>query len=262
MTSASATTFLDTDDGARIAYHRRGDGPALLATHGFAASSHMYEHMASQLAPTNTVITWDVRGHGATDAGTRPEGYTADLAVADMAAILDDCGFDQAVVAGHSMGGFLSLRFYLAHPDRVRALVLIGSGPGFRKDDARAGWNDMCASMARGLDKRGLDGYRGGDEYSAGAHIHGAAKLALAARGILTQHDAQVIDALASIEVPTLVVVGERDEQFMAGSQYTADRLPGASLAMIPDAGHAPMISHPEPFERALGEFLHGLQTT
>lgn len=251
----SSPSFLDVD-GARLAYHRTGEGPALLVTHGFSASSHMFEHMTRAFAATHTVITWDVRGHGATDAGADPAAYTTDLAVADMAAILDACKVEQAVVAGHSMGGFLSLRFHLAHRERVHGLVLIGTGPGYRNDEARGGWNDMCNAMAGALDKRGFDGFEGGDEFDADVHVHGPERLALAARGILTQHDAQVIDSLPSIETPTLVVIGERDAQFMTGSRYMADRIPSASLAVIPEAGHAPMLTHPEPFERAVADFL------
>ena len=77
-----------------------------------------------------------------------------------------------------------------------------------------------------------------------------ATGLIRAARGILTQFDGQVIESLPGIAVPTLVIVGEDDTPFLDGSRYMAAKIPGAELAVIPDAGHAPNISNPAEFER------------
>jgi len=65
--------------------------------------------------------------------------YSEALTVADMAALLDEVGADSAIVGGLSLGGYMSLAFYRAHPERVRALLIIDTGPGFKKDDAREG---------------------------------------------------------------------------------------------------------------------------
>ena len=62
-------------------------------------------------------------------------------------ASLDDAGAEQAVVLGHSLGGYLSLELALAHPDRVRGVVLVDTGPGYRNDVARDGWNRMAAKL-------------------------------------------------------------------------------------------------------------------
>jgi pimeloyl-ACP methyl ester carboxylesterase len=145
-----------------------------------------------------------------------------------MAALLDRAGAERAVLVGHSLGGYLSLAFHLAHPERVAGLVLIGTGPGYRKDDARAGWNDMVEKRARSLKKKGAES-RG---------------LVHAARGILAQRDGRVIDSLSSIRVPTLVLVGEHDQTFLAGSRYMAEKIPGAKLEVIAGAGHSPQESH------------------
>ena len=96
--------------------------------------------------------------------------YTVPLALGDMAALLDVEGADGAILAGHSLGGYLSLSFHIAHPDRVKALVLIDTGPGYRDDKARAGWNRFVdrgagelaaahgdAAAARMMSHRGRD---------------------------------------------------------------------------------------------------------
>src|SRR5687767_2932460 len=107
----------------------RGPSPAMLMTHGWAASSHMFRRDADVLATRHRVITWDLRGHGESDAPSDADAYSADLAVGDMLALLDHLEVERAVLAGHSLGGFLSLQFQVAHPDRVAGLVLIDTGP-------------------------------------------------------------------------------------------------------------------------------------
>ena len=75
-----------------------------------------------------------------------------------MAALLRHLGIEEAVIGGLSLGGYISLEFQLAHPEMVRALVLCNTGPGYRKDDARAGWNDFSIGYAKRFEERGLDG--------------------------------------------------------------------------------------------------------
>jgi pimeloyl-ACP methyl ester carboxylesterase len=159
------------------------------------------------------------------------------------------------VIAGHSLGGFLSLELQLAHPERVAALVLIGTGPGYRSDGPRAAWNEMVEKTAARFERKGLAALGDGEEVRLAAHrdAHG---LARAARGILAQHDGRVIESLPSIAVPTLVVVGEHDTTFLAGSRYMAEKIPGAELAVIAGAGHSPNVTRPAEFHAALERFL------
>ena len=85
-----------------------------------------------------------MRGHGQSDYPADPAAYSEALTVADMAALLDEVGADRAIVGGLSLGGYMSLAFHRAHPQRVRALLIIDTGPGFKKDDARDAWNRRC----------------------------------------------------------------------------------------------------------------------
>jgi pimeloyl-ACP methyl ester carboxylesterase len=242
-------------NGVRVAYRKAGTGPVVLLTHGYGSSSHMFESNAAALADCRTVIAWDLRGHGATDYPVDPAEYTRDASIEDMVAILDDAGADRAVVGGHSLGGYLSLLFALEHPERTDGLVLIGTGPGFRKAEGREKWNQMCERYAESLTKHGLAGLPGSAELTADVH-RDATGLILAARGILSQHDSRVIDSLVDIDVPALVIVGRDDSVFMPGSAYLADKLPNAELVVIPGAGHAPNVTHPAEFDTPLRSFL------
>jgi pimeloyl-ACP methyl ester carboxylesterase len=85
-----------------------------------------------------------------------------------------------------------------------------------------------------------------------------ASGLARAARGILVQHDARVMESLASISVPTLVVVGAQDTPFLGATDYMATKIPGATKVVLDDAGHAANVDQPEAFNQAVLTFLDG----
>ncbi|MGH8918037.1 MAG: alpha/beta fold hydrolase [Actinomycetes bacterium] len=244
-------------DGVSIFYQVVGADsglPPLLLTHGYGASTAMWEANLPTLGANRPVITWDVRGHGRSGSPDDPSRYSEAACVADLTAILDACGVDRAIVGGLSLGGYLSLAFYLADPARVAALVLCDTGPGFKRDDGRERWNTYAIGRADALDRQGVAALSDSPEVRAADHDPRG--LAHAARGILTQHDARVINALPSIAVPTLVLVGANDEAFLAAADYMAAKIPGAAKAVIPDAGHAANIDKPQLFDQAVVDFL------
>src|SRR6059036_4084424 len=98
-----------------------------------------------------------MRGHGQSDYPDDPATYSEALTVADMAALLDAVGAHSAIVGGLSLGGYMSLAFYRAHPQRVRALLIIDTGPGFKKDDAREAWNTRAHETGARFDREGLE---------------------------------------------------------------------------------------------------------
>ena len=247
-------------DGVRIWYEEHGSGPAVLLSHGYSATARMWKGQVEALSPRYRVLTWDMRGHGESDSPDDPARYSEAATVDDMAAILDQCGVERAVVGGLSLGGYMSLAFYLKYPERVRALMLFDTGPGYRNAEARAGWNRVAEQRARALEEKGLDALRaGGDEVRVSMH-HSAAGLAHAARGMLAQTDSRVIEALPAIAVPTLVLVGEHDEPFLAATDVMAARIPHAAKVVIPDAGHASNIAQPAAFNAAVDAFLAGVE--
>lgn len=251
-------------DGVRIHYEVRGAAgspvPPVVLTHGFAASSAMFASNAEVLAAERPIITWDLRGHGQSGYPDDPAAYSVPLTVGDLGAVLDAAGARRAVIAGHSVGGFLSLEFLLAHPERVAALILVDTGPGYRRDDARAKWNDMAEAYAASFEDRGLDALGDSEELDPAAH-RDPSGLIHAARRILVQHDGRVIEAVPTIAVPTLVIVGEHDRGYRQSADYFAARIPGAQLVVIAGAGHAPNVSAPEVFESAVREFLAGIDS-
>jgi pimeloyl-ACP methyl ester carboxylesterase len=247
-------------NGVEIDYEVSGSGPAVLLSHGYSATRRMWDGQ-HRAFPDHRVISWSMRGHGHTESPADPAMYSADLTVADMEALLRHLDIKRAVVGGLSLGGYVSLAFYLAHPEMVRALVICDSGPGYRNAAARADWNRRAHERAAELESRGLDalGGRSREMLQAMGEHRSAQGLAHAARGMLAQEGPQVIDGLAGIAVPTLIIVGDQDQPFIAPCEYMAKKIPGARLEVIAGAGHSSNLDQPEAFNRVLRDFLAGL---
>jgi pimeloyl-ACP methyl ester carboxylesterase len=247
-------------NGINVFYEEHGGGFPVLLSHGYSATGRMWAPQAKALVGRYHLITWDMRGHGQTDSPDSLDQYSEELTVADMRGLLDHLGVGEAVVGGLSMGGYMSLAFYLRHPQMVRALVLSDTGPGYRKAEARETWNRMAEARAQAFEEQGLDALGSGTEVRASVLYHRSARgLALSARGMLAQSGSRVIDALPDVRVPTLVLVGEQDEPFLPATEYMAAKIPGARKVVIEGAGHAANIERADAFNAALLEFLDGL---
>lgn len=251
--------FVDRD-GVRIYYDIQGPahGLPILLSHGHAAATPMWVHQVAALKHDYRVITWDLRGHGRSDCPADPSRYSVPHTVDDMAAILDACGLEKAVIGGHSLGGVMSFQFQLVYPERVLAMAILNSGPGFRNDQVRAQWNASCERTAASLERKGLEALSKSNEVHAQWHrdVWG---LIHAARGIMTHQDSRMIDNLGNINVPVLVLVGAEDQEFLGAADYMARKIPNVRKEVIDHAGHAANLDQPERFNALLTGFLEAL---
>ena len=110
-----------------LAVGRAGSGPdPVVCLHGITAQHRAFNAAARILGPSRGLVGVDLRGRGG--SGKPESGYGLDAHAADVVRVLDHLGLRDAVLAGHSMGGFVALRTALTYPDRVRALVLLDGG--------------------------------------------------------------------------------------------------------------------------------------
>jgi pimeloyl-ACP methyl ester carboxylesterase len=246
-------------DGVSLYYETHGEGPAILLTHGYAATSEMWRGQVATLSRRHTLVIWDMRGHGRSDDPADPAAYSEAATVDDMAALLDAAGARTAIIGGLSLGGYMSLAFHRKYPERVRALLIIDTGPGFKKGEARDAWNERALETARSFETEGLSRLKARSKEAATSTHRSAEGLARAARGMLTQRNAAVMESLPAIKVPSLIIVGAEDKPFLAASDYMAAKIPGAEKVVIPAAGHAANLDQPAAFNEAVGRFLDTL---
>ena len=250
-------------NGIEIDYHDTGRGRAVLMSHGYSATRRMWDGQHAAVGDRYRLVSWSMRGHGQTASPDDPARYSHELTVADMKALLDHLGIRRAVIGGLSLGGTMSLEFYVAHPEMVEALILCDTGPGYRNADARAQWNERAFARAAAFEAKGFEAMSKSPEAQAAIPHHRSVQgLAHAARGMLAQKDSRVIDALGAVRVPTLVIVGDQDQPFIAPCEYMAKKIPGARLEVIAGAGHSSNLDQPEAFNRVFLQFLDALPST
>jgi pimeloyl-ACP methyl ester carboxylesterase len=217
------------------------------------------------------VVLWDYRGHGRSAAPADPDAYSMERVVDDLGRVLDWAApGEPAVLGGLSFGGLASLHFALRHPERVRGLLLIDSGPGFKNPKAQANWARATERAASFIEKRGLHTF----VEKAGATTVGLRPELPAARAAAEAIAAQdpaglahfarrvaaiappVIDDLPSIDVPALVIVGEKDEPYLRAADVMTAKLPRAEKVTVRGAGHIVNIEATEAFDAAVISFL------
>ena len=243
-------------NGVNIHYETYGEGQVVFLTHGFSATSKMWYNQIESLSENYCLVIWDMRGHGATDYPDDINLYNEKETIEDIRSILDELGVKEAVIGGMSLGGYMSLAFYNKYPKRVKSLLIIDTGPGFRNETARQGWNDYAMSTAEKFEQQGLNSLVGGSTEMDPKNHSNADGLSRAAKGMLTQHDDRIINSLPEISVPSLIIVGEQDKNFLAAADYMERKIKGSKKVVIPNAGHAPNIDQPEIFNKTVNKFL------
>jgi pimeloyl-[acyl-carrier protein] methyl ester esterase len=247
-----------------------GDGPPLVLLHGWALHSGIWGELGATLARRHRVHAVDLPGHGYSRALV-PLTADAVIRALDQAFATER---QPLTVLGWSLGGQLALAWALACPERIARLVLVATTPRFVAGD---GWE--CAMPRATLERFGdeLEGawratvlrfltlqLRGGD--------HGHAALAQMRRKLLARGDpdpGMLRDTLAllattdlradirGIGQPVLVVAGARDTLVPAAAcRWLAATVPDGRFAAIDGAAHAPFLSHPDAFDRAVASFV------
>jgi pimeloyl-ACP methyl ester carboxylesterase len=218
----------------RLHVEHHGSGEPLVLTHGGGSTGETWREQVAALATRHSVTVWDLPGHGRSERPDDPGQYTRDALLGHLGALVAAAGGGGPVaLVGHSLGGYLSLALAIVRPELVRAIVAVATGPGFRDEESRRQWNEGIVTWGSGL----------------GLPAHVAA--------VAAQPDALVIDRLAEISVPVLVVVGSRDRRFHAATEYFERKL-GARVLVVDGAGHHVHETHAAEVNAAIVELLAG----
>jgi pimeloyl-ACP methyl ester carboxylesterase len=256
--------------GAQLVYDVVGDGPAVVLVHGFGLDMRMWDLQIEDLAQSFRVVRYDCRGFGRTGPFDPSVPYTHS---ADLVALLDHLAISEAALVGLSFGGRVAMQTALLAPERTRALVLLDAVlEGVPWDPESM---DALEEVKRGVKDAGVNG---GREAWMRHPLVAPARENLDLAHQLTrmigdypgQHwlgldphrsdEASPIDALSTLMMPTMVVVGDRDVPcFIAMADTLAVGIPGAVYHRVPNAGHMVNMEAPAIVNRLLVEFLRGL---
>src|SRR4051812_42491008 len=256
-----------------LAYIDRGAGPVVVLLHGFPLSKDMWRHQLEALAEGHRVIAPDLRGHGESPA---PEGaYEMDAMADDVVELLDRLEISEPVVVGGlSMGGYVALALVLRHPERVRGLMLIDTRAAadtpeaarLRVETAKGvlrsrSTQAMIETMVpRIFGKTTLEKHPGKIEPMLAVMEQTTPQgVAGALRGMAVRPDRRA--ALPSIDVPTLVMVGQDDViSPPSEAREISQAIPRARLEVIPAAGHLAPYENPAAANAVILRFLEGLE--
>jgi pimeloyl-ACP methyl ester carboxylesterase len=279
---ADADSLFVEIEGIDFHYKTQGDGEiSVVMLHGFGASVYSWREVAPILAEGYTTFSYDRPAFGLTERPVEWEGdnpYTLVASVAQMDALLDAWGVEQAVLMGNSAGGTVAVQYTFDHPERVLGLILVdpsfgGGGGGY----SRYGWllntpqmRRLGPLLVREISESGLEtidrawhdpGKQPADtiplytkplqveNWDVGLWLYSTAPGGTSLR-----------ERLGELALPVLVITGDDDRLIPAESTIAAaGEIPGAELVVIENCGHVPQEECPQAFLEAVLDFLRRL---
>jgi pimeloyl-ACP methyl ester carboxylesterase len=251
-----------------LAFEEHGSGLPVVFIHGFPFDHSIWNPIVPLLEQHARLILPDLRGFGVTPMPEAPETYSMRSLADDILALLDLLQIEQAVLVGHSMGGYVALAFAHAYPQRLAGLGLVSTQASADSPEKRQGRMKTAEQVRRRGVARALEGMAHKlttrpeleeqiteliNRQDPGAVI--AALKAMAERRDSTEN-------LAGISVPAVVISGSEDSTIPLERSQEMNQLLGRSwLVEIPGAGHMPMMEYPEAVADALHKFFHSVGT-
>jgi 3-oxoadipate enol-lactonase len=255
------TGFVTADDGARLAYRIDGDPirPAILMINSLGTDHRMWDPQLVALVGRFSVIRYDARGHGQSEATPGPHGL--ERYGFDALAVLDHLGVARATICGLSLGGLTAQWLAVMHPERIAAAVFANTG-------AKIGADEFWAARIAAVETGGLAAIADavlGRFFSAPfrarhppvVEVFRRTLLAVPPAGYLAAckaiRDADLRGVVGRIRVPSLVIAGELDEATPpALGRELHEAVAGSRLQILPRAGHLSNVEQPGTFSDAV----------
>jgi 2-succinyl-6-hydroxy-2,4-cyclohexadiene-1-carboxylate synthase len=245
-----------------------GAGPYLLLVHGMLASRAQWRLNLDALSRVSRPVVVELLGHGRSCTPEDPDAYRPEGYVAAFERIRESLGVERWVVCGQSLGGALTLRYALDHPERAAAQVFTNSNSAL----AEEGWGDRIRAamqaQAQVIEARGREAIEAMPIHPRHSRrMPPDVKRALVddsvlhdPRGILccglyTVPDSPVRARVRENRVPALLVCGEREQRFAPHRDYAEKAMPRLEVVSV-DAGHAVNIEAAAPFNAAVTDFI------
>lgn len=257
MAGSTALHIADSGSGDRC----------VVLLHGYLESMYVWDDFTRLLTPSVRVITLDIPGHGISEV--KGEVHTMEMMAATVRDMLDSLGIERATLVGHSMGGYVSLAFCAAYPERLDGIVLLSSSP-YPDDETkrenrrreitlvRAGKKDVLARVApetgfAEANRRRLKDYI--DDLVEQVHITEDDGIVALLGGMIARCDQNGM--LRASSVPQLFILGRHDNYIpMEAAQRIVEANPQAGVVWLENSGHMGFIEEPEKTAGAILDFV------
>ena len=261
-------------DNAKIYYQVAGRGTPLIMIHAGVADSRQWKNEFAHFSKSYRVLRYDMRGYGKSEP---VEGDFSNLK--DLLSVLEYLGFNERLILmGCSMGGGLAMDFALEYPTKVKALIMIGSGPGGLELDveespkfplAMKAFEDGDLDQVAEIETQiWFDG-----EGRSPEHVdQDMRKLLFQMNRTVLEHEVKdlgkclpntekpAFSRVSELKVPLLVIVGSHDEPYMfAAADFMMENIKTAQKVIMADAAHIPNMEHPLEFQRIVDDFLENI---
>jgi pimeloyl-ACP methyl ester carboxylesterase len=268
-------------EGLSIHLKTMGGGqPVFILLHGFGASLFSWHEVMEPFSRHGLVIAYDRPAFGLTERPVNWTGldpYSPEANLLLLASLMDHYHIQQAILVGNSAGGTLAMQFALKYPERVQALILVdpavdggGVPPWVRLLGATPQMRHLGPLLVRSIQRNGLDIVRRAwydpsritqvtwDGYTKPLKADNWDRALW--NFTMSSREPGLLDRLTEFNLPIMVITGEDDRIVpTAGSIDLAGNIPGAKLAVIPQAGHVPHEEQPAAFMQAVESFLQDL---
>lgn len=266
-----------TDDRVRIYYEEHGAGTPLVLAYGIGGNADLWDVNVPALAARHRVILWEPRGHARSDSPEDPAKYSFHRWALDLKGLLDHLRLRKAHVGGLSLGGGIATRFTLRFPARVRSLIVTNSssaaGLPLPVESLLMRARSIEITLTKGMDAMADFAMAENPNVSARLELDPGAReefyayyrrltpigYANALRALLAMD--HITDELPKIRVPVLLVGGDRDPS-LGPMKVMHRKIKGSRLVVLSPASHFANRDQPEPWNRAVLDFLARVDRT
>lgn len=268
-------TWATTKDNIRLHYEEAGSGTPIVFVHEFAGDWRAWEPQMRHFSRRHRCITYSARGYIPSDVPKAVQAYSQEHAVQDILAVMDAAKIERAHIVGLSMGGFATLHFGLTAPERALSLTVAGAGYAAEKatqEQMRAksratadqfekmGAKALASSYALGATRVQLQNKnpRGWEAFATQLSEHDSLGAANTMRGVQASRPSiyDFESQLKAMQVPTLVINGDEDDQCIAPGIFLKKTIPACGLLMLPKTGHTINLEEPDWFNLFLADFI------
>lgn len=253
-------------NGIDIYFETHGDeGEPLVFVHGYTGDVSDWRHQIAEFEQSHRILVVDNRGHGRSQSPRERETYNVLQMASDLESVIGEVGFDRFHLVGHSMGGAISQEIALKSPGRLMSLTIEDSGHSFEMNPTVLQYLEKRYEIAeqQGMDVvANLPGLPPPPHATEARRAEEKVRLSRmsvdgfvgAWRGLTSWRG--TTDRIHNVTTPTLVICGELDGALVPQAKSLAEKIPGASLEMIPEAGHSPQFERPDLFNALLKKHL------